>query len=63
MDAMARAPEGKRLGLLHELVPDASTIGVLFNPDSPDASSHLLDLQAAGDSLGLELVTFLKRLG
>jgi putative ABC transport system substrate-binding protein len=56
INPMVVAPEGKRLGLLHELVPDAPTIGVLFNPDSPDASSHLLELEAAGGSLGLELV-------
>ncbi len=35
INPMMVAPEGKRLGLLHELVPDASRIGVLFNPDSP----------------------------
>ena len=56
VNPMVVAPEGKRLGLLHELVPDASTIGVLFNPDSPDASSHLQDIEAAGHALGLELV-------
>jgi putative tryptophan/tyrosine transport system substrate-binding protein len=49
---MMLAPEGKRLGLLHELVPDASRIGVLFNPNSPDAASHLSDVEAAGQSLG-----------
>ena len=31
-------------------------IGVLFNPDSPDAASHLTDIEAAGQSLGLDLV-------
>jgi putative tryptophan/tyrosine transport system substrate-binding protein len=39
-----------------ELVPDASRIAVLFNPNSPDASSHLADIAAAGQSLGLDLV-------
>ncbi len=53
---MMNAPDGKRLGLLHELVPDVSRIGVLFNPNSPDASSHLTDIAAAGQSLGLDLV-------
>ena len=56
VNPMVVAPEGKRLGLLHELVPDATPIAVLFNPQSPDATSHLLDLETAGDSLGLELV-------
>jgi putative ABC transport system substrate-binding protein len=30
--------EAKRLGLLHELVPNATTIAVLVNPDYPDAA-------------------------
>src|SRR5262249_40427352 len=51
VNPMMVAPEGKRLGLLHELVPDAKRIGVLFNPDSPDAASHLADIEAAGQSL------------
>jgi putative tryptophan/tyrosine transport system substrate-binding protein len=56
INPMVLAPEGKRLSLLHELVPDASRIGVLFNPNSPDASSHLTDIETAGQSLGLDLV-------
>jgi putative tryptophan/tyrosine transport system substrate-binding protein len=56
INPMMTALEGKRLSLLHELVPDASRIGVLFNPNSPDASSHLTEIEAAGQSLGLELV-------
>ncbi len=56
INPMMLAQEGKRLELLHELLPDASQIGVLFNPNSPDASSHLTDIEAAGQSLGLDLV-------
>ena len=56
INPMMNAPEGKRLSLLHELIPDASRVGVLFNPNSPDASSHLADIEAAGQSLGLDLV-------
>ena len=56
INPMMVAPEGKRLSLLHELVPDASRLGVLFNPNSPDAASHLTDIEMAGQSLGLELV-------
>jgi ABC-type uncharacterized transport system substrate-binding protein len=56
INPMMVAPESKRLELLHELVPDASRIGVLFNPNSPDSESHLTDIEAAGQSLGLDLV-------
>jgi putative tryptophan/tyrosine transport system substrate-binding protein len=56
INPMMTALEGKRLSLLHELVPDVSRIGVLFNSNSPDASSHLTEIEAAGNALGLELV-------
>ena len=56
INPMMNALEGKRLALLHELVPDVSRIGVLFNPNSPDASSHLTEIEAAGQSLGVDLV-------
>jgi putative tryptophan/tyrosine transport system substrate-binding protein len=56
INPMMVAVEGKRLSLLHELVPDASRIGVLFNTNSPDASTHLSDIETAGQSLGLALV-------
>src|SRR5262245_45997842 len=50
------AVETKRVGLLHELVPDAARLGALFNPNSPDAASRSEQLDAAGDALGLDLV-------
>jgi putative ABC transport system substrate-binding protein len=42
----------KRLELLHELVPAATSIAVLFNPNASTLSS---DLQAAARTLGVEL--------
>jgi len=45
--------EPKRLGLLHELVPHARTIGVLLNPSFSQAESQLADMQqAARDESG-----------
>src|SRR6516165_1105833 len=35
----------KRLGLLHELLPKASAIGMLVNPTFADAESHVRDTQ------------------
>jgi putative ABC transport system substrate-binding protein len=37
----------KRLGLLHELVPNATVIALLVNPDSPSAKSYPRDAQEA----------------
>jgi putative ABC transport system substrate-binding protein len=44
---LGSALEAKRLGLLHEIVPDATSIGVLVNPKYPDADLELQELQEA----------------
>jgi putative ABC transport system substrate-binding protein len=46
---------GKRLGLLHELVPTASTIAVILNPQTPAYQTQSRDIQAAGQKLGKEI--------
>src|SRR5262245_10609553 len=46
----------KRLGLLRELVPSATAIATLVNPDFQDAESQLRDVEAAARSLGLQLI-------
>ena len=48
---MTNALEAKRLGLLSELISNASTIGVLVNPDTPGAESQRLQLQSAATAL------------
>jgi putative ABC transport system substrate-binding protein len=45
----------KRLGLLHELVPNASVIGALVNPDYADVDLQLKQLQEAATALNQEL--------
>ena len=45
----------KRLELLHELVPTATTIALLVNPTNPLAESQSKELQGAARALGLEL--------
>ena len=45
----------KHLELLHELLPTASTIVSLLNPDNPNARAYALRTQAAADALGLRL--------
>jgi putative ABC transport system substrate-binding protein len=46
----------KRLELLHQLVPTATTIGVLVNPDTVGTAAERADLQAAVRALGLQLI-------
>ena len=50
--------ESKRLGLLHEAVPGATTIAVLVNPASPAAESQTRDVREAAPRLGVEVVIF-----
>ena len=45
----------KRLELLHELLPAATTIGLLLNPTNAVAEVQSKDLQAAARTLGLQL--------
>ena len=48
----------KRLELLRELVPKATTIAVLLNPNNPNAESRLGDLQAAARAIGQQIHVF-----
>lgn len=52
------AVEAKRLGLLHELVPNANQIAVIVNPNSPEIDRQLNDLQAAAQAIRRELRIF-----
>jgi putative ABC transport system substrate-binding protein len=45
----------KNLELLHELVPQAARIGLLVNPNNPDAAIQSKETQAAAGRLGLQL--------
>jgi putative ABC transport system substrate-binding protein len=48
----------KRLELLHELVPKASVMALLINPNDPQAKGETTELQAAALNLGVELHVF-----
>ena len=47
--------EAKRLGLLHELAPQAATVGVLLNPNWPPSANQLRDVQDAARVVGLQI--------
>jgi putative ABC transport system substrate-binding protein len=45
----------KRLGLLHDLVPNANLIGILANPNGPTAEFALAEMKAAAQVVGQQL--------
>jgi len=45
----------KRLGLLHDLIPTATIIGLLLNPNDPRAETQSGDMQEAAHALGLQI--------
>jgi putative ABC transport system substrate-binding protein len=46
----------KRLGLLRALVPSATLVGFLINPENPTSESQTRDVQVAARALGVELL-------
>jgi putative ABC transport system substrate-binding protein len=46
----------KQLEVLHEMIPEADTIGLLVNPTNPNADSIVRDVQAAATTLGQKLL-------
>jgi putative ABC transport system substrate-binding protein len=47
--------EAKRVGLLHELVPQATRIAVLLNPNFPPFEGQEGDVREAGRALGIDI--------
>ncbi len=47
--------EQKKLDLLHELVPEAVTIGMLVNPANPTAADDARDIAAAAEAIGKQI--------
>jgi putative ABC transport system substrate-binding protein len=45
----------KRLGLLHDLIPTATIVGLLVNPIDPRAESQTREMQEAAHALGLQI--------
>ena len=48
----------KRLELLRQLVPNATAIGVLVNPNNQDTEAERKDVQTAAQAIGQQLIIF-----
>ena len=53
--------ETKRLGLLHDLLPQATRFAVLVNPDNPLAEIDIKDAQATAATIGGQIEIFTAR--
>ena len=49
---------GKRIELIHEIVPGLHRLAILANPDSPNVRSELPEVQAAARRLGFDTATY-----
>ena len=54
-NVVTSALDGKRLGLLRELVPDAGLIVVVLNPKNPNADLQLQDVQETTQRVGQQI--------
>src|ERR1700676_5079014 len=52
VSVLTTAPESKRLGLLHELVPGTKVVGVLIDPNYEEADAQARELRDAAGSIG-----------
>jgi putative tryptophan/tyrosine transport system substrate-binding protein len=51
--------EAKRLELLHELIPKASTIAALINPSYPEAQPQSQEVKAGAAQLGMQAIVLM----
>ena len=58
VNSMSNELVAKRLGLLHELLPTATHLGVLVNPQNPTTESLKKDVEAAATAIGLQIEFF-----
>jgi putative ABC transport system substrate-binding protein len=53
---LSSALEAKRLGLLHEMVPRATAVAVLINPNYSEAGNQSQEVQEAAARLGVQVL-------
>ncbi len=56
--SMGAASGPKRLELLHELIPSATSFALLVNPTNPLAEAETRDVRAAAGTMGLQVTVF-----
>src|SRR3954453_7294104 len=54
---LVRGLTAKALEILHDLLPNAATIGFLLNPKNPNSESAMKEAEEAANKLGKKLIT------
>jgi putative tryptophan/tyrosine transport system substrate-binding protein len=52
---LTAAMEAKRLGLLHEIVPQAAVVGLIVNPNYAQATAQVRQIENAAHAIGLQV--------
>ncbi len=55
INILTAAMEAKRLGLLHEIVPQAAVIGLVVNPNYAQAAAQVREIEDAARATGLQI--------
>jgi putative ABC transport system substrate-binding protein len=55
INILTAAMEAKRLGLLHEIVPQAAVVGVIVNPNYAQATAQVRQIEDAARATGLQI--------
>jgi len=58
MSLLTTALEAKRLGLLHELVPEAALVAALINPDNPPSKDQARQIEEAARTINQQIRIF-----
>ena len=56
VNVLTNQMETKRLGLLHELVPQAKLVGVLTNPKIPSSARQISEIEKAAREIGKDVI-------
>jgi putative ABC transport system substrate-binding protein len=55
INILTAAMEAKRLGLLHEIVPQAAVVGLIVNPNYAQATAQVRQIEDAAHAIGLQI--------
>jgi putative ABC transport system substrate-binding protein len=59
VSVLSASIEPRRIGLMHDLWPQAKAFGALLNPATPTYAEQLGDIQAAAREIGIEITPYL----